>query len=186
MHVEVARQAKHVLDDSGLAKEPVPATRPKHDLGTAFGAGEGDQRACDVLVDDFVERSFELVDQFAGQRGVVGPCRACVPALTTCTANSCAWFREAIRAARRSRTSSASLPVTRDDETFASLPSTLDVVSIEITLQRVLHPISQPKQRQFPQRGEVARRERSSKATRRSCRRDRCCRGPCAAVGPRA
>ena len=71
VHVEVATASQDVVHHTTKwAKRGTRPARAQHDLGTAFRAGEGDQRHRRVVLHNLLERTFELRDQLLRQRRV--------------------------------------------------------------------------------------------------------------------
>ena len=71
------------------------------------------------------------------------------------------------------------------DHPLAGLPRLGDAVALAVLLEGVVDPVGHPQQRQLAEGAEVAGPEVVGRGRRRSSRRRRCCRGPCAGAGPR-
>ena len=125
-------------------------------------AGEVDEGARDVVADDLVVAAAELSRPArAAQPSAAGIApRAARPALVTCTASSSPPpERAAIRAPRRSRVSPSGPPVRATTTRSRASHGAVDAVLGAVGLQRGVHLVGEPEQRELAQRGQVAEPE---------------------------
>ena len=159
VHVDPDARVTDDLPDHGAARDALPArpaARTHDDLGRVERACSLEERRADVAPGDLVVAPSELLDQLVLALEELG--RRCREPVLRDDVNPDELALGPLRYPRGS--ADQRIPVgragQRDDDSLARLPRLVDVVAVAVLLERLVHPIADPRERELAESRQVS------------------------------